>query len=168
MVTNFLINLGDEEQLNLLRNVVYQMSEGMIVTNNELDEPGPKMILVNPAMCKISGYSEEELIGKTPRIFHGYKTDKETAYQMKNKLRNGESVKYETVNYKKSGEEYLIELNVSPVFNSLGKIINYVSIQRDISLEKVLKKQIEGYARLLDRITNEARIRSQQISECVA
>lgn len=43
----------------------------MLVTDTQLESPGPKILFVNPAFCKMTGYTKEDLIGKTPRILQG-------------------------------------------------------------------------------------------------
>ena len=61
------------ETLRLLQAAVQQTSESVIITTAEVDLPGPEIVFVNPAFTKLTGYSAEEAIGKTPRILHGPK-----------------------------------------------------------------------------------------------
>jgi PAS domain-containing protein len=56
-----------EQSLRLLGSAVEQSRESIVITDAQLDLPGPKIIFVNPAFTKMTGYSAEEAIGKTPR-----------------------------------------------------------------------------------------------------
>ncbi len=65
-----------EETLRLLNSAVLQSRESILITDAELDLPGPRIVFVNPAFTKMTGYTAEEVIGKTPRILQGSRTDK--------------------------------------------------------------------------------------------
>jgi len=60
-----------EESLRLLSSAVEHAKEAIMITDAELDWPGPKIIFVNPAYSRMTGYTAEESLGKTPRILHG-------------------------------------------------------------------------------------------------
>ena len=53
----------DRERLRLLTSAVENASEGVTVTTATLDFPGPIIVFVNPAICAMTGYSSEELVG---------------------------------------------------------------------------------------------------------
>ena len=64
----------DLEQCKAL--LLEETNDVVLITDNNLEGPdGPKILYVNKAFTKLSGYSKEELIGKTPRILQGPKTD---------------------------------------------------------------------------------------------
>ena len=60
-----------EESLKLLGSAVEQSKESILITDAELDKPGPRIIFVNRAFTKMTGYAAEEVIGKTPLDFPG-------------------------------------------------------------------------------------------------
>ena len=62
--------------LRLLNSAVLQSRESILITDAELDLPGPRIVFVNPAFTKMTGYTAEEVMGKTPRILQGPRTDK--------------------------------------------------------------------------------------------
>lgn len=104
------------------------------VTCTNLEPPGPQILFVSDAFCEITGYSREDLLGKTPRILQGEKTDKNTLNRMKISLKNDDFFEGNIINYKKNGEEYTMVWNISPMptkQNSPSK--KYISIQREIS-----------------------------------
>ncbi len=119
-----------------------RLSDHVIITDAGENETGERHIVyVNPAWLEATGYSREEVIGRSPRMFRGRDTDSETARRISEKLRRGEHVREVILNYTKSGAPYQTELNIAPVRNEVGKIIYYCSVQRDVTK---LAKAIEA------------------------
>jgi PAS domain-containing protein len=59
----------DEERRGLLETVVLEANDAVIITEAEpLDEPGPRILYVNPAFERLSGYSAAEVLGRSPRF----------------------------------------------------------------------------------------------------
>ena len=95
-----------EETLLLLNSAVLQSKEAILITDAELDLPGPRIVFVNPAFTKMTGYTAEEVIGKTPRILQGPRTDKTVLSRLRQTLERGEVFEGEAVNYRKDGKEF--------------------------------------------------------------
>lgn len=124
------------ENIELLEPLFEQIFNPIMITNSELELPGPNIIYVNRAFCIQTGYEKEELIGKTPRIFQGKNTQREVLDRLKRTLLAGEFFQDSTMNYKKDGSEYLVEWNISSLFNSQGEVTHYFCVQQNISLNK--------------------------------
>ena len=62
--------------LRLLETAVRQAKEAVLITSAMLDPPGPQILFVNPAFSEMTGYSQEEVLDKTPRILQGPKSDR--------------------------------------------------------------------------------------------
>jgi PAS domain S-box-containing protein len=130
-----------EESLKLLGSAVKQSKESILITDAELDLPGPKIIFVNPAFTQMTGYAAEEVIGKTPRILQGPRTDKAVLARLRKNLEQGEVFSGETINYRKDGKEFDIEWQVAPLRDANGKITHFVATQHDITKHKKLEAQ---------------------------
>src|SRR5262247_2042336 len=65
-----------EEQLRLLKTAIEQSNESVMIMTARPDPPGPEIVYVNPAFTKMTGYTPEEVIGKTPHILQGPETDR--------------------------------------------------------------------------------------------
>lgn len=133
--------IGFEEQLRLLHSAVMQTRESILITDAELDLPGPRIVFVNPAFSRMTGYTAEEAIGKTPRILQGPRTDRAVVRRLRKNLERGESFEGEAIQYRKDGTEYYQEWQVTPLLNADGKTTHYVAIQRDISEQRKLQTQ---------------------------
>jgi PAS domain S-box-containing protein len=123
-----------EERLRLLESAVVNANDAIAITEADvLDEPlGPSIVYVNEAFTRMSGYTAAEVIGKTPRILQGEKTDRTQLDKIRAALLRGEPVRTELLNYRKDGSEYWVELNIVPLCDCNGKVTHFVSVQRDI------------------------------------
>jgi PAS domain S-box-containing protein len=131
------------QQLKLMESVVVNTKDAVLITKAEpMDAPhGPEIVYVNKAYEKMSGYSREELIGKTPRIFHGPHTDYDALKEFGKKIRKFKPAEVETINYKKNGEEYWVQFSVSPVADEKGQFTHWIAVERDITERKLKELQ---------------------------
>lgn len=125
--------LETEQSLRLLGSAVENVHESILITDADLEYPGPRIVYVNPEFTRLSGYEAAEVLGKTPRILQGPLTDRKVVDRLKNELLAGKIFNGETVNYRKDGKPYQVEWQVAPIRNSDGAITHYVSVQRDVS-----------------------------------
>lgn len=126
------------EQLRLLELSVSHVNDMLLITEAEpLEAPyGPKIIFANDAMVRQTGYSREELIGTTPRIFQGEATDQVQLDRIRTALLERKSVRAELLNYTRDRDAYWVEVSVNPVLDDSGKMAHIVSVQRDITERK--------------------------------
>ncbi|WP_131795879.1 PAS domain-containing protein [Fluoribacter gormanii] len=124
------------------KSVLDQTDDVVIITEVEpLDEPfGPKIIYVNKAFTTLTGYTQEEALGKTPRILQGDKTDKNTLKQIRIALERKESIHVELLNYAKDGTEYWLDFTIIPIKDGKGDIQYFAAIERDITERKKLEE----------------------------
>lgn len=117
----------------VFRQAINQAYNAVLITTAELDQPGPQIVYANPALCDQTGYTEAELIGQTPRILQGARTDREVLERLRNTLSRGQFFEGETINYRKDGTPYLVHWNVTPVFDQDHEVTHYVSVQSDLT-----------------------------------
>jgi len=108
------------------------LTDAIVVTGAELELPGPIIAYVNAAFVEMSGYDREELIGTDPRIMQGYDTDHAELARMKVSLLAGEPFEGSVLNYRKTGEEYIVGWAIVPIRDGDGAIRQWLSLQSDI------------------------------------
>ena len=108
---------------------------------------------VNPKFCEISGYSFDELIGKTPNIFKANGLD-DSNEKMRLEVRKGIIWSGEVLNKRKNGSNYWVMVTISPIRNSEGVITHFISVEHDITFEKYAREEIKRNEKLLNSILN--------------
>ncbi len=127
----------DEERLRLLESAVFNANDAIVITEaHPLDKPGPRIVYVNQGFTRMTGYTAEEVIGKTPRFLQGPKTDRAQADIIRDTLARWEPVRAELINYRKDGSEFWVELNIVPVVDDNGNYTHWMAIERDITERK--------------------------------
>lgn len=128
-------------RLKLLESVITNTSDAILISEAEaIDYPGPKIIFANEAFTKMTGYSQEEIIYKTPRVLQGPKSDKNELEKLKKALKKWESCSVTLLNYRKDGTEFWVNINISPVADEKGLFTHWIAIQRNVT-EKVLEEK---------------------------
>ena len=131
------------EQVRLLQSVVVNTNDAVIVTEAEpIDEPGPRIIYVNEAFTRITGYQPEEVLGKTPRILQGPKTDQAELQKVRMALSSWRPVTVEVVNYRKDGSEFWNEFSLVPVADTQGWYTHWIAVQRDTTGRKQVEQEL--------------------------
>lgn len=142
MITDITERKAVEEQLRLLGSAVQQANEAICITTAELDPPGPAICFVNPAFTRMTGYSAEEVMGKTPRILQGPRTDRAVLDRLRRDLEQGRPFYGATVNYRKDGTPFDIEWRIAPIRDDQGVITHFVAVQHDITERKASEVQV--------------------------
>lgn len=103
----------------------------------------------NPAFEAITGFSNEEVVGQTPRIMKSGRQSPEYYRKLWSTILSGEVHRSTVINCKKNGEYFHAEQTITPVKDRDGKITNFVSVLKDIT--QLLKKQEHEVAMRLAR-----------------
>lgn len=120
-----------EEEIDKLSLVAKYTSNLVVITDKYRN-----IVWVNDSVLKISGYTAEELIGQTPKIFQFEKTNPQTTAMISEKLQRREVVNAEVLNRGKHGNEYWLELNIVPVVDDKGELTGYIAVENDVSERK--------------------------------
>ncbi|MEH3144005.1 MAG: PAS domain S-box protein [Methylobacterium frigidaeris] len=124
---------GTAVDLRLLRAAVEATGEAILITSAELNEPGPRIAYANPAFTLMTGYESHEVVGRTPRLLQGPRTERAVLDRMRAPLEAGERFQGEALNYRKDGSTYMVEWLITPVREAGSRITHWVSAQRDIT-----------------------------------
>lgn len=126
-----------EETQRLLTKAVEQAAEGIMIT----DSAG-NIEYVNPAFEGITGYTKDEAIGQNPRILQSGYHDQTFYRELWGTIGIGEAWRGQFVNRKKDGTLYREDAVISPVRDRTGRIVNYVAVKRDRTVEIELQQQL--------------------------
>ena len=130
-------------QLRLLESCVSRLNDIVLITDaTSEDSPGTRIIFVNDAFERLTGYSREEVLGQTPRLLQGPNTQRSELDRIDVAMRSWQPVRAELISYTKSGEEFWIDLDIVPIADSTGWYTHWVAIGRDITQRKLAEKAL--------------------------
>ena len=134
-------NITDRKQaeadLYLLVTAIKQAGEIILIT----DSSGT-IEYVNPAFEQTTGYTRQEIVGKTPRFLQSGKHDKAFYVNLWETISSGNVWHGHFTNKKKNGTLYEEEATISPVMDPRGRITNYVAVKRDVTDRISLQQQL--------------------------
>ena len=132
-----------EEDSLLLANAIEHAAESVIISNKS-----GTIQYVNPAFESLSGFSREEIVGQNFRIFKSDKHDKAFYKEMWKVISRGNIWSGYITNRMKDLTLREFETKISPVQNQSGDIVSFVSVNRDVTQEKVLEAQLQHAHRM--------------------
>ena len=132
-----------EEEMQLLQyaTVFKNLGEGIMITDDKSN-----ITAVNPAFTKITGYSQEEVLEKNPKILSSGQHNKEFFAQMWMDLNEAGHWQGEIWNRRKNGEVYPEWLSISTIKDNEGKLNNYIAVFSDISMIKKTEEELRFLA----------------------
>jgi len=122
-----------EEQLRVLKTAIEQSNEPVIIMTAQLDPPGPEIVYISPVFTKMTGYSPEEALGKTPHILEGPKTDRSALGRLCKDCMDGKVFHGETMGYRKDRSEIHLEWTAGPAPNERGEVTHFAAALRDVT-----------------------------------
>ncbi|WP_269237067.1 PAS domain-containing sensor histidine kinase [Flavobacterium flavigenum] len=140
----------EEQRLKLLETVIIQSKDSILITEaNSTDGKIPRIVYVNPAFSKMSGYESDEILGQSPNVFKGPNSDSEALKKVLKAIKEEKECLIETISYSKDKQEYWVRFSMIPIFNSEGVLSHWISIQQDITEERKLETEKEHLIREL-------------------
>lgn len=149
------IALHDRQgELRKLSHVASRTDNIVVITDG-----GGYIEWTNDSFTTLTGYSPDEVVGKRPGdILQGPETDPETVEYMRQCLLDQRGFKCELINYGKRGDPYWVAVEVQPVHDETGELINFIAIERDITRQR----EVEAALRQAKKEAEEANVAKSQ------
>ncbi|MFA5940025.1 MAG: EAL domain-containing protein [Sinimarinibacterium sp.] len=138
----------NENRLRLSSEVFEHLGEAIMITDAE-----NRIVSVNRAFTQITGYSEDEVRGKMPKVLSSGKHNRAFYEEMWQKLKETGVWRGEVWDRRKNGEIYPEWLNISLVRDAIGRTTHHVAVFSDISERKAAEERIL-YLAQVDAVTN--------------
>jgi diguanylate cyclase (GGDEF)-like protein/PAS domain S-box-containing protein len=137
-----------EEYLRLLESVVVNANEIVMISQAEPnDDPlGLRIIYVNDAFSRATGYSSGEAMGKSALLLLGEKTSKAEVDRIRDSLCKHEAVRAEIILYRKNETYFWVDVNMVPIRNEQGQVTHFVSVMREVTERKLAEEQLRRNA----------------------
>ena len=128
----------------------------ILITDPDLSAPGPRIRRVNRAFERLTGWSCDEIVGRTPRVLQGPATDPAVLQDLKATLTAGETWTGETTNYTRDGSPFVVSWSIAPVHDAAGRLVAYMSMQNDVTLERERERERRRLNQLVARFVDAA------------
>lgn len=131
----------DQQRLQLLSGALTVADNSILIT----DRNG-RIEWVNEAFTGLTGYSAQEAIGQTPRLLKSGKQDAEYYQKLWATLLSGKVWSHETEERRKDGSLYTVQQTITPIQDEMEETTHFISIQKDISAQKLAEQRIQHMA----------------------
>lgn len=140
------------DALPMLSKALEKVSDAVLVADAR--RPDLPTVYCNPAFESMTGYREDEVIGRNCRFLQGPDTDPAARATIRNALNERTSCRTTIKNYRKDGTLFWNELTIFPVRDASGTVTHFLGILHDITEERARKHQIEQGEQYLRRIVD--------------
>jgi len=144
-----------EEMLQLLKAAIQQARDSIVITTANPVRPAARIVFVNAAFTKMTGYTPDEVIGKPSLILQGPEPDGMVWTKFETGSAVDKAFYLETVAYRKDGSHFDVEWQITPLRDEKRKVAHFVSIQRDITERKRAEEKFKLYQEQLRSLTSE-------------
>jgi PAS domain S-box-containing protein len=145
------MNFIDEKDPGLIPQILTKILDSSVngITLADPDLEDMPLVYANKAFEKMSGYKMEEVVGRNCRFMQGEDREQKERYMMQKALKNNQPVEITFRNYRKNGEMFFNHLEMSPLFDSNGKLLYFLGVQYDVTKQVRAEEEIKRLNELL-------------------
>ncbi|MGB8516731.1 MAG: diguanylate cyclase, partial [Gallionella sp.] len=131
----------EHQQFRLLNTAMSKATQAIFITKHD-----GTIVWFNQALSDISGYSSQEIMDCTPRMFSSNSHDKQFWDEMWRTILQGKVWSGDVLNRRKDGSAYSVFQSITPLYDEQGVITHFLGVQQDVSEKKELERKIEFLA----------------------
>ncbi|QBI20197.1 EAL domain-containing protein [Egibacter rhizosphaerae] len=126
--------------------VLEHMRVAVIVTDAQLDEPGPRIVYANPMFAEMTGHAPEDVVGHSPRFLQTDGTDPADLARLREGLERARPVRTVVENERADGSRFWVELDITAVCDGRGRVTNFLATQRDVTAREKQQRHLASVA----------------------
>jgi PAS domain S-box-containing protein len=151
------MNFQVEKDAGIIPQILTQILDGSVngITLSDPDQEDNPIVYANKAFEKISGYSNEETVGRNCRFLQGQEKDQEELQQVREAIKNAKPVEVTLKNFRKNGELFYNRLSITPLFDSEGHLIYFLGVQYDVTEQILAQQEIKKLTDALNALQNQ-------------
>ncbi|MCQ8127526.1 PAS domain-containing protein [Methylomonas rivi] len=145
---NFIVDKDSGIIPQVLSAILDECVNGVTLADPDLEDA--PIIYANKAFERLTGYSQEEIVGHNCRFLQGEDREQPARYLIAEAMRKREGVEVTLRNYKKDGTLFHNHLKVIPLFDKKNRVIYYLGVQYDITRQVDANNEINALTELLN------------------
>ncbi len=134
----------------VLSKILDSCINGVSLADPDLDDL--PLVYVNKAFEKITGYTQEETLGKNCRFLQGTDHDQEGLEKLREAIKSQNSVEVTIRNYRKNGELFYNHLLMNPLFDSKGNLLYFLGVQYDATEQVHAEEEIKKLQEKIEKL----------------
>ena len=143
-----------EDRLALLQAALDATADAVVVTDAAATAPTDRRVLqVNPAFTRMTGYRPDEVIGRNLRFLQGRGTDPTSVTRLHAAVVDHRATREELLNYRRDGTPFWVELDIAPFADERGGVANWVGVLRDATERRATQEAVQRLAGVLQERT---------------
>ena len=146
-----------EKDAGIIPQILTQILDGSVngITLSDPDQEDNPIVYANKAFEKITGYSQEETVGRNCRFLQGQERDQEELQQVREAIKNAKPVEVTLKNFRKNGELFYNRLSITPLFDNEGHLIYFLGVQYDVTEQVLAQQEIKTLTDALNTLQNQ-------------
>ena len=146
-----------EKDAGIIPQILTQILDGSVngITLSDPDQQDNPIVYANKAFEKITGYSQEETVGRNCRFLHDQDKDQEELQLIRDAVKNAKPVEVTLKNFRKNGELFYNRLSITPLFDTEGHLIYFLGVQYDVTEQILAQQEIKKLTDSLNTLQNQ-------------
>ena len=151
------MNFQVEKDAGIIPQILTQILDGSVngITLSDPDQDDNPIVYANKAFELITGYSNEETVGRNCRFLHDQDKDQEELEQVRDAIKNAKPVEVTLKNFRKNGELFYNRLSITPLFDSEGQLIYFLGVQYDVTEQIQARQEIKTLTDTLHKLSTQ-------------
>lgn len=141
-----------EQRNALLAAAIESSPAGIVIADATV--PGNPIIFVNKSFTTITGYSADEVLGKSCKFLQGIHTNKDDVQTLNAALKTHQPIEITLLNYRKNQTPFWNDMRISPLFDAQGKIKNFIALQTDVTAMHNTQEALKIAKEQAERVTS--------------
>ena len=122
---------------DVLRRALEHVDDVVLITSGTAGDPdASRIVYVNEAFERTTGFRREDAIGRSPAILRGPDTDRDASARIDAATREHQRVREEILNYTRQGEPIWLDVDIIPVDAESGSYMQWIAVERDVTSQK--------------------------------
>lgn len=135
----------------ILSSILDECVNGVTLADPDLEDA--PIVYANKAFERLTGYSQQDIVGRNCRFLQGPDTDQPEKYKITEAMKHQQPVEVTLRNYRKDGELFFNHLKITPLFDRKGRVIYYLGVQYDVTYRVNADNEIRELTSLLDSLS---------------